>query len=207
MQLITEAVNFLVATVGSWGYFGIFILMTIESSFIPFPSEVVMIPAGVLVMQGKMNFLLALLFGVLGSVAGALINYYLALKLGRVTVTKLVNRYGKIFFIDSCSIAKSERFFEENGEITTFVGRLIPVVRQLISLPAGFAKMNMSKFLIYTSLGAGIWCIILMVLGYVYGDNMELINPLLDKIGLWLIGIAIVLVIIYFLRKRRKCKI
>jgi len=203
-QIITNFVQFLVSTIGSMGYLGIFILMTIESSFIPFPSEVVMIPAGVLVFQGEMNFLLALFFGILGSIAGALINYYLALYLGRKTVNKLVLKYGKLLFIDESSLLKSDNFFKKYGDITTFVGRLIPVIRQLISLPAGFAKMNMSKFLLYTTLGAGIWCIILTIIGYLYGSNMDTINPILNKITIWLIIFCLIIIVIYILIKRRK---
>lgn len=207
-QIFSELANFLISIIGVGDYLGIFILMTIESSFIPFPSEIVMIPAGVLIAQGKMNFAFVLFFGVLGSLVGALINYYLALGLGRMIINKLVKKYGKFLLINECSLKNSERFFEKNGEITTFVGRLIPVIRQLISLPAGFSKMNLKKFVFYTALGAGIWCIFLIILGYFYGTNLNLINSLLNKSSWILIIIAGIIILSYIIYKqKKKCKI
>lgn len=120
--MLTDIVNFIVDTVGSLGYFGIFVMMFLESSFFPFPSEVVMIPAGYLVYKGEMNMLLAIFFGILGSLAGALFNYYLAIKLGR----KVLIKYGKYFFIKEPTIIKMEEFFKKHGHISTFSGRLIP---------------------------------------------------------------------------------
>lgn len=168
-----EIIQSLLDLVHSLGYLGVFLGMTLESSFFPFPSEAVLIPAGALAAQGKMTIFTAFLMGTLGSIAGALINYCLALFLGRYTVEKLVDKYGKFLFLNKAKLKKSDIYFQEHGEITTFVGRLIPVVRQLISLSAGFSKMNLWRFIIYTALGAGIWSIILVLVGFYFGTNFS----------------------------------
>jgi membrane protein DedA with SNARE-associated domain len=175
--------------------------MTIESSFFPFPSEIILIPAGALVFEGKMNFLLVFLVGLFGSLAGALINYFLAFVLGKKVVEVLVNKYGKFLFITKKSIEKSEKYFENHGEITTFVGRLIPGIRQLISLPAGFAKMNLSKFILFTCFGAGLWTFVLILTGYFFGANAEIMKENINLV-LFLISIIIILLYVLLLRKR-----
>lgn len=203
----SNLVEIIVSTVGSLDYFGIFLLMTIESSFIPFPSEVVLIPAGVLVQRGEMSFLLVFLAGVLGSLCGALANYFLALHLGRRFVNKLVDKYGKIFFVSPDSLDKSELFFNNHGEITTFTGRLIPVIRQLISIPAGFSKMNLARFSIFTSLGAAIWVFTLIVAGYYFGENLGFIEDNLKLVTLLLFTACLVIVLIYLqIKYKRKIK-
>lgn len=203
--MISAIIEWFVHLISSWGYFGIFVGMLIESSFIPFPSEIILPPAGVLIARGQMSFFPVFLVAIAGSLAGAFINYFLALHLGRAAVNKLVFKYGKIFFLNEKTIVKSENYFKNHGEITTFAGRLIPAVRQLISLPAGFARMNLVKFTLFTALGAGIWSAVLIYLGVLYGSNQTTIEPLLNAITLWvLIGLAAIVIIYIIIQKRRK---
>ncbi|AXX91375.1 DedA family membrane protein, type II (SNARE domain) [Malaciobacter molluscorum LMG 25693] len=196
--MLEVIINYIVETVGTLGYLGIFIMMFLESSFFPFPSEVVMIPAGYLVYKNEMSLVLVLLCGILGSLAGALFNYFLAIKYGRAFLIK----YGKYFFISEETIHKVEYFFKEHGHISTFSGRLIPAVRQYISFPAGLAKMDLKTFSLYTIFGAGIWVIILTALGYFIGGNEQLLKEYLHYI---LIAIFLFLIVLgYFYIKRRK---
>ena len=205
-SLISQLINFLVLTIGAWGYAGIFVLMAIESSIIPLPSEIVLPPAGILVSEGHFSFVLVLLFSILGSLAGALINYYLALILGRKLCEKLITRYGKLFLITEENLKKTEKYFIEHGSISTLIGRLIPGIRHLISLPAGFARMPLAKFCFYTCLGAGIWSAILIYLGVLLGNNLELINQNITLLTFLVLGICLLIVLIYIIIHRRKSK-
>ena len=198
--MLSSVVDFIVQTVGSLGYLGIFLMMFLESSFFPFPSEVVMIPAGNLAYKGEMNIYIAIVAGILGSLAGALFNYYLAIKFGR----KFLIKYGKYFFIKEPTIIKMEEFFKSHGHISTFSGRLIPAVRQYISFPAGLARMNLFIFCIYTSLGAGIWVIILTLLGYFLGGNEALIKEYLHTIVIVILVLLAVLGFAYYKRVKNK---
>ncbi len=199
--MLHEVVNWIVQTVGSLGYTGIFIMMFLESSFFPFPSEVVMVPAGYLASKGDMNLTLAIIFGVAGSLFGAIFNYLLAIKFGRVFLLK----YGKYFFLSKEALDKLENFFKEHGEISTFTGRLIPGIRQYISLPAGLAKMNLLKFSLYTTLGAGIWVVILALIGYFIGENETLVKEYLKNATIYaLIGVTLITSIYIYLKKRQK---
>ncbi|MBU2504070.1 MAG: DedA family protein, partial [Nanoarchaeota archaeon] len=175
--------------------------MTLESSFIPFPSEIILIPAGALIYQGEMNFFLVFFSGLLGSLVGASINYFIAFFLGRTAVDLLLDKYGGFLFLTKAKLQKADKYFENYGEITTFVGRLIFVVRQLISLPAGFARMNFKKFILYTALGAAIWTIILILMGYFLGNTD--ISSAMKIITALLIGISALIVIIYKKLKRK----
>jgi membrane protein DedA with SNARE-associated domain len=197
--MLHEIVSFIVETVSSLGYSGIFIMMFLESSFFPFPSEVVMIPAGYLAVKGEMNLFGAIFSGILGSLTGAVFNYYLAKKYGRA----FLSRYGKYVLIKEETLEKMEEFFDKHGHISTFSGRLIPAVRQYISLPAGLAKMDLWKFSFYTSLGAGIWVLILTLLGYFIGQNEILLQEYLQTI---IITILVLLVIMIFFYIRLKIK-
>lgn len=195
--MLAELVQWLVQNILDMGYMGIFILMMIESSFIPFPSEVVLIPAGYLAQQGEMNIIAIFLAAIFGSLAGALINYFGALIIGR----QLLMRFGKYIFISNSSMEKMEDFFQKHGPISTFTGRLIPGIRQLISIPAGLSKMPLLSFSLYTALGAGIWSMILIMLGYILGKNQELITTYLHQITLAVLGTLVILVFIYIRRK------
>ena len=199
MELLHAAIDFIVRTVGAWGYTGIFLMMALESSFFPFPSEVVMIPAGYLAYKGEMNLFLAILAGIAGSLAGALFNYWLALKLGR----PFLARYGKYVLFKEHSLQRMEEFFARHGHISTFTGRLIPAVRQYISLPAGLARMNLLSFSLYTALGAGIWVAILALLGYFIGHNEAMIKEYLRLILAGLMVFIVVLVTLYVRLKLR----
>lgn len=205
-DFLTSIVNYLLVIINEFGYFGVFIGMTIESSFFPFPSEVILVPAGALAAQGQMNMLAIFIAGLGGSLAGALFNYALALFLGRATIDFLVDKYGKFCFLKQKDIEKSDLFFQKHGEITTFIGRLIPVIRQLISLPAGFSKMKLFKFCLFTGLGAGIWTLILIYLGYFFGTNAEWISQNKNILSLLLVFFSMTTILFYVLKKRKKSK-
>ncbi len=200
--MLDSFVQFILHSVDGMGYAGIVILMALESSFVPFPSEVVVPPAGYLAAQGQMNIYLVVISGIAGSVIGALVNYALAVYMGR----GLLLKYGKYFLLPPEKLDKMEKYFNNHGEITTFAGRLIPVVRQYISFPAGLAGMNMGKFVFYTSFGAGIWVVVLAVMGYIVGNNIELIKTNLRPITIITMCLLAVVVGGYTLwyRTRRK---
>ncbi|WP_224984695.1 DedA family protein [Geomonas agri] len=194
------AVQWLVETIGAMGYPGIFLLMALESSVIPIPSELVMPPAGYLAQQGQMNMMVAIVCGTVGSLIGAYANYFAAHYLGR----PLVLKYGKYVFITEEKFAKVERFFQDHGEISTFIGRLLPVVRHLISLPAGLAGMNHVKFSLYTLLGAGIWVTVLTFIGYVIGSNQELIMRYSHQAVIGVLIASVVIIAVYVRLQRGK---
>ena len=201
--MLGDFINFIVQTVGEWGYAGIFLMMFLESSFFPFSSEVAMIPAGYLAHQGQMSLVLAWCAGTAGSLAGAVFNYYLCYFFGR----ELVLKYGKYVGITKVKMRKFEAFFKRHGEISTFNCRLIPGIRQYISLPAGLAKMNLFKFSLYTTLGAGIWVAILLAVGWYLGKNYDksafshIVVALLAAVGL-----LTALYIVYVKRLSKKSK-
>lgn len=207
-----ESVTFIQWCLDHLNYWTITLLMTIESSFIPFPSEVVVPPAAYKAAGGnsELNVFLVVLFATIGANIGALINYYLAYFVGRPIVYKFANsRWGHMCLIDEDKVRHAEVYFEKHGALSTFIGRLIPAVRQLISIPAGLAKMKLSTFLLYTTLGAGIWNITLAAIGYylhsvVPEDQlMESVTQYSHELGYIFIGIGI-LVIGYLIYKGRK---
>lgn len=169
-----ESVQFIQWCLDHLNYWTITLLMTIESSFIPFPSEVVVPPAAYeAAATGNLNVWLVILFATIGAVVGALINYYLSLWLGKPIVYKFANsRLGHMCLIDQEKVETAEKFFNKHGMIATLIGRLVPAVRQLISIPAGLAKMNIGKFVAFTALGAGLWNGVLAGLGWFLEDRV-----------------------------------
>jgi membrane protein DedA with SNARE-associated domain len=212
--VLETIVHWLTETIFALGYPGIVVLMAIESSFFPFPSEVVLPPAGYLAAQGRMNVYLVIGSGLLGSLLGALLNYYIAILVGR----PFLHRYHRLFLMRESSLERAEEFFRRHGEISTFVGRLIPVIRQLISLPAGVSRMRLDRFASYTALGAGIWCVVLTVVGYIVGRNAEMVtgidalieSPEIQKYtglaALLILPILLIIVTVYVLRTRAQSK-
>ena len=200
--MLAEFSAYLVDTIFSLGYVGIFLLMAVESSFIPFPSEVVVVPAGFLVHKGDMNGFFVLLSAIGGSLLGAYINYALALFLGR----GFLEKYGNYFFISHESLEKLDTFFATHGVISTLTGRLIPGIRQLISIPAGLSKMDIKLFSIYTAIGSGAWSLVLLLLGYFIGENQELLQTYLHEITLGVVLCVFVIIGVYVFRYKTKHK-
>ncbi|GAB6278732.1 MAG: DedA family protein [Lentimicrobium sp.] len=191
-------------------YGSITVLMAIESSFIPFPSEIIIPPAAYIASKpgSKLNIILIVIFGTLGALIGAYVNYFLALWLGRPLMYKLADsKVGKMLLLSSAKIQKAENYFNEHGNISTFIGRLMPGIRQLISLPAGLARMNLLSFTLFTALGATTWNIILALLGYIahgQADLIEKYNKELSYIILAIAGLIVLFYIFKYVRKRLK---
>ena len=194
--------TWLVETIGTLGYPGIFLLMAMESSIVPVPSELVMPPAGYLAQQGQMHIGLAILAGTVGSLVGAYANYYAAHYLGR----PLLYRYGKYVLVGPEKLQRMELFFQRHGEISTYIGRLLPVIRHLISIPAGLSGMNHLRFSLYTLAGAGIWCTILAWIGYVIGENQQLIMQYSHQSLLWVVIASAALIAGYIWWQRHYSK-
>ncbi len=190
MEIINTVVDWYMANLN---YLTVMLLMAIESSFIPFPSEVIIPFAAYKAAQGDLNVFMVVLAGTAGALIGALFNYYFAKYLGRPLVYKFSDStLGKLLLLSQEKVEHAEKYFIKHGKASTFIGRLVPAVRQLISLPAGLANMNIRDFILYTLAGAGIWNIILAVIGYFIYDLKDKIFPYLDDI---LIGIGIIFVV------------
>lgn len=197
-------------------YWTITILMAIESSFIPFPSEVVIPPAAWKAAQGSdLNIFLVILFATIGACIGALINYFLALWLGRPIVYRFANsKFGRMCLLNQEKVVHAEEYFEKNGVVSTLVGRLIPAVRQLISIPAGLARMPLGTFLLYTAIGAGIWNSVLALIGYLLAqvpgmqedDLIPTVKEYSHIIGGCIVLIVVVALLVLFFRKKRKSR-
>jgi membrane protein DedA with SNARE-associated domain len=199
MALAKAVIEWLAQTLSKFGYWGVTGLMFIESSFFFFPSELVLPPAGYLAWQGRMSFTLVLACGIAGSIGGALFNYWVAYRWGR----PFFERYGRYLLVSQDSLDRADAFFQKHGHVSTFVGRLLPVIRQYISLPAGLAKMNLPVFIFYTGLGSGIWSLILTLLGYLLGEHQELLTEYLHVATLGSLFLAFCVAVIYIWRVRR----
>ncbi|MBK1721556.1 DedA family protein [Thiocystis violacea] len=198
--MLHEFIDWILVTVEGWGYAGIFILMALESTVLPVPSELVLIPAGYLAYQGQMGLVPIFLASTIGSLVGASINYGFALLVGR----PFLERYGRYFFVRPALLHKTDAFFERHGAISTFTGRLIPGIRHLISLPAGLCRMKFTTFAFYTCLGAGFWSAILIAFGYFIGGNEQVIHdnlPLVTAAVLVFVGLTLAG---YFVWQRRQ---
>ncbi len=214
-QFLIQYVELGVAYATLWGFLIVFLLMTVESSFIPFPSEIVMIPAGFLAYRSElffampmMDLTIVIICGTIGSLAGAYINYFLFLRLGR----PFLYQYGKYFFLSPPTITRAEEIFNRYGDVTTFVCRLIPGIRQLISIPAGLSRMPLTRFTLFTGLGAGLWSIILAGIGYYmaslasgmsYADLVRDGGALLRDYFPWILfGLSCVIVVYIFVHRK-----
>lgn len=211
---IIDAASIFQWVVDNASYLLVFLLMTVESSFIPFPSEVVVPPAAYLACTNDdMNVWMVVIVATAGAICGALINYFLSLWIGRPLVYKFADsRLGHACLIDRAKVKRAEAYFDKHGAISTFIGRLIPAVRQLISIPAGLARMNLGVFVIFTGLGALVWNGVLAALGYWLGQTVPLdelftrveqYNDYLTYAGL-AIGLICVGVILFNAFKPRK---
>ncbi len=216
-QVAVEENKSAVTIVTDWyadhmNYWSITALMTIESSFIPFPSEVVIPPAVYVASHENsdlnvsdsyfINVLLIVLFGTLGALLGAIINYFLAIWLGRPIIYAFADsKIGHLCLLSSEKIKQAEEYFNKHGKVATFIGRLIPGIRQLVSIPAGLARMNFGIFLLYTFLGAGIWNVVLAILGYIAHGQMDLINAYSHELSIIILAL-LGLVVLYWIIKK-----
>ena len=181
--------------------------MAIESSFIPFPSEVVIPPAAWKAAQGDLNFWLVLFFGTLGALIGALFNYYFAKYLGQRLIYAFADtRFAHMCMIDRSSIEKAEQYFVKHGKTSTFIGRLVPGIRQLISIPAGLASMPLKPFILYTVLGSGLWNLILAIMGYYLYSQKALLEKYYNELSLLMLGLGIGFIIYLVIKSRKKNK-
>lgn len=186
------------------GYFGVFILMTLESALIPIPSEITMPFSGSLVVLGIFHFWIVVLIGTLGNLIGSLLAYWLGRWGQETVVRKIIVKYGKYLLISEHEYDQSERWFRKHGEIIVFVSRVLPIIRTFISLPAGVAKMNVVKFSIYTTIGSFIWAYILTEVGVILGNNWSSLEVYFHKFDAVIVGAGIIAVIWYIHHKWKR---
>jgi membrane protein DedA with SNARE-associated domain len=207
--MIGDVLNYIgrlaVEIISFFGYFGVFVLMMFESMIVPVPSELVMPFAGFLAAEGRFSFALVVLFSSLGSIVGSLLSYFL----GKYGGNRLVLKFGRYLFLDASDLEKTERWFAKKGDRTVLISRFIPVVRHLISIPAGIGKMHLKKFCIYTLVGATAWNTFLAYLGYVLGRNWQEIRHYSEYISISvavLLAAAFVYMVYHHIKDKRKSK-
>jgi membrane protein DedA with SNARE-associated domain len=188
-ELISQVVDWYMANMN---YFTITLLMAIESSFIPFPSEIIVPPAAYKAANGELNIYLVVFFSSLGALIGALFNYYFAKYLGQAMLLKFADtRIARMMLVDRAAVEKAEAYFRKNGNVSTLIGRFVPGIRQLISLPAGLVSMNMKNFIIYTVIGSTAWNIILAILGYFFYSQKEKLEMYYHEITYVMLGLGV----------------
>jgi membrane protein DedA with SNARE-associated domain len=199
MGIVEYLILLVISVISFLGYFGLIILMALESMVFPLPSELVMPFAGFLVFQGKFDFWLVVLFATIGTIVGSLISYYVGYYLGK----PFVNKFGKYFFLDQSHLDSTEKFFKKHGDKTIFISRFIPVVRHIISIPAGFGKMKLWKFIVYTFAGGFLWNGFLTYVGFKLGENWGIVHKYSTIIDI-IVFVIVVVVIVWYIAKRYK---
>ena len=182
------------------GYLGIFIMTLVEGTFIPIPSEITLIPAGYLITKGDLSLTYVLICSIVGTISGALINYFIAYRYGR----RLLIRYGKYFLFTKSKLTQMEKFFHKHGPISAFIGRIMPGLKHFISFPAGLARMDIKLFCIYTSLGGGLWATLLVFIGIFIGNDEAEIKAHLQLINYGLLLVIALLVAVYIWRHKSR---
>lgn len=201
--LLQSISHWLVDFVHHLGYTGVFIMTFLESTFVPIPAEVTMVPAGYLAYQGEMHLFPLFLVSIIGTIAGSYFNYWIALHYGR----RFLIAYGRYMFIKPGKLDAIEHYFADHGEISILTGRLIPGFRHFISFPAGLARMNLKKFCLYTGIGGGIWMAILIAIGYLIGDNEKELHHYIPIASYTILALVVTGVTVYIIRHRRKKKL
>src|SRR3989338_2773730 len=201
-MIVEKIVEYIVLGMSVGGYFGLFILMALESMIAPVPSEVVMPFAGYLVLQGRFTFWAAALVSGLGSILGSLLSYYIGSRLGRPFILK----FGKYLLLEEEHLEWTEKWFMKRGNKTIFISRFVPVVRHLISIPAGIAKMSLQKFVLYTFIGATLWNLMLLYAGFKLGEHWDKIHQYSRELDIIFV-IAVALFLAYFVWKHHKNKV
>ena len=201
-MIVEKIVEYIILGMSVGGYFGLFILMALESMIAPVPSEVVMPFAGYLVLQGRFTFWAAALVSGLGSILGSLLSYYIGSRLGRPFILK----FGKYLLLEEEHLEWTEKWFMKRGNKTIFISRFVPVVRHLISIPAGIAKMSLQKFVLYTFIGATLWNLMLLYAGFKLGEHWDKIHQYSRELDIIFV-IAVALFLAYFVWKHHKNKV